>query len=425
MRNLKTEVDTLREVVSKKNSFSAKGLDALGKQIVFSVLRQFFELQAITQELLVKQLNRKHNDLELLIMCGLYAIDHLNQPAHTSVNGAVETSKALKKAWASGLINATLRRYLRDRDSIRSKALTTTAAISNHPDWFTRRLRQDWPVEYDQIITANNTPAPMHLRINQQRVSRDDYIKKLNEAGLQAVKSQHSQYCLTLTEPVPVEKLPGFSRGLVSVQDEAAQLAAILLDPAAGDHILDACSAPGGKSCHLLEVEPEITLHSVDSDLDRLALVQENFTRLGIRGDIIHQDLLQIKDNQISQFDKVLLDAPCSATGVIRRHPDIKLLRQSSDIDKLGSTQRQLLENCWSMLKPQGDLVYATCSVLPQENEDLVAEFVQRHANAQPIGINLTIGKSQGIGHQLLPTIGAHDGFYFAHLRKTSAGKAL
>jgi 16S rRNA (cytosine967-C5)-methyltransferase len=224
---------------------------------------------------------------------------------------------------------------------------------------------------------------------------------------------------------VPVEKLPGFSRGLVSVQDEAAQLAAILLDPAAGDHILDACSAPGGKSCHLLEVEPEITLHSVDSDLDRLALVQENFTRLGIRGDIIHQDLLQIKDNQISQFDKVLLDAPCSATGVIRRHPDIKLLRQSSDIDKLGSTQRQLLENCWSMLKPQGDLVYATCSVLPQENEDLVAEFVQRHANAQPIGINLTIGKSQGIGHQLLPTIGAHDGFYFAHLRKTSAGKAL
>ena len=425
MRNLKTEVDALGEVVSKKNSFSAKGLDALGKQIVFSVLRQFFELQAITQELLVKQLNRKHKDLELLIMCGLYAIDNLNQPAHTSVNGAVETSKALKKPWASGLINATLRRYLRERDKIRRRALTTTAAISNHPDWFTRRIQQDWPQEYDQIVSANNTPAPMHLRINQQKVSRNDYIKKLTEVGLQAVKSEHSRYCLTLTDPVSVEKLPGFNLGLVSVQDEAAQLAAILLDPAAGDHVLDACSAPGGKSCHLFEIEPEITLHSIDVDKDRLARVQENFTRLGIRGDIIHQDLLQIKDDQISSFDKILLDAPCSATGVIRRHPDIKLLRRSSDIDKLGSTQRQLLENCWSMLKSQGDLVYATCSILPQENEDLVAEFVQRHADAQPIEVNLTIGKSQAIGHQLLPAIGAHDGFYFAHLRKTSAGKAL
>lgn len=425
MRNLKTEVETLHEVVSRKNSFSAKGLDALGKQIVFSVLRQYFELQAITQELLVKQLNRKHMDLELLIMCGLYAIDHLNQPAHTSVNGAVETSKALKKAWASGLINATLRRYIRDRDLIRSRALTTTAAISNHPDWFTKRIQHDWPEEYDQIVTANNTPAPMHLRINQQKVSRNDYIKKLNEIEIQGIKSEHSPDCLTLTEPVPVDKLPGFALGLVSVQDEAAQLAAIILGPVAGDHILDACSAPGGKSCHLLEVEPGITLQSIDSDLDRLAMVQENFTRLDLHGDIIHQDLLQIKDDQVSMFDKILLDAPCSATGVIRRHPDIKLLRQSSDIDKLGSTQRQLLENCWSMLKPQGDLVYATCSILPQENEDLIAEFVQRHANAQPIEINLTIGKSQGIGHQLLPVVGAHDGFYFAHLRKTSAGKAL
>ena len=425
MRNLKTEVDALRQVVSQKKSFSAKSLDALGKQIVFSVLRQYFELQAITQELLVKQLNRKHIDLELLIMCGLYAIDHLNQPVHSSVNSAVETSKVLKKAWARGLINATLRRYLRERHNIRSKALTTTAAISNHPDWLASKILNDWPEEYEQIIRANNTPAPMHLRINQQLVSRNHYIKQLNEVNLECDISEHSPHCLTLKEPIPVEKLPGFNDGFVSVQDEAAQLATLILDPVAGDHILDACSAPGGKSCHLLEVQPEIILQSIDSDLDRLALVHENFTRLGLQADVIHQDLLHINDDQIARFDKILLDAPCSATGVIRRHPDIKLLRQSSDIDKLGSTQRQLLENCWSMLKPQGNLVYATCSILTQENEELVAEFVEKHPNAQPIEVALAAGKCSGIGHQLLPTVNAHDGFYFAHLRKTSAGNAL
>ena len=425
MRNLKNEVRALHEVVIEKTSFSGKGLDALGKQVVFSVLRQFFELQAITHELLDKPLNQKHIDLELLIMCGLYAVDHLAQPVHTSVNAAVETSKAFNKAWARGLVNATLRRYLRDAQNIRHKALTSDAAISNHPDWFTASVQQYWPEHYQHIIDANNTPAPMHLRINCQKISRDDYITKLKAEDLGCIESQHSPNCLTLMEPVPVERLPAFKQGFVSVQDEAAQLATLIFKPVAGDHILDACAAPGSKSCHLLEVEPGITLTSIDSNSDRLAMVQDNFTRLGLQGDIIHQDLLQIDDDQLACFDKILLDAPCSATGVIRRHPDIKLLRQANDIDKLVSIQRQLLENCWRMLKPEGSLVYVTCSILPQENEHLVTAFVQQHSDAETIDIPLSIGHRQSLGYQLLPTVGSHDGFYFAHLKKTSASIML
>jgi len=394
MRSFVNEVKTLQSTAVEGHIFDSKHLDPLGRLLVQATLRQYFWFDALTKELLEKPLPKKHRDLHLLIMIGLCAIDTLNQPQHTSVNATVETAKRLNKRWASSLTNATLRRYLRDRSDIQSRVVDPVA-IHNHPIWMLDQFRVDLPKHYPAVILANNHPGPMTLRVNILRQSRAAYLDRLDAAGLHAEPSNLSPQGLQFKSPVPISKLPGFEDGSVSIQDEGAQLAALLLDPQPGERILDACSAPGGKSCHLLELEPSITLVST------LDLAQDQ--------------------PQLGTFDKILLDVPCSASGVVRRHPDIKLLRRAADLNHLVEHQERFLLNSWARLRPGGVLLYATCSIFSAENERVVSQFLETHPDASILPLP-EVGVPRTFGVQLLPTQNAHDGFYYARLIKAGTG---
>ena len=419
MRSFVNEVKTLQTTAVEGHIFDSKHLDPLGRLLVQTTLRQYFWFDALTNELLEKPLPKKHRDLHLLIMIGLCAIDTLNQPQHTSVNATVETAKRLNKRWASSLTNATLRRYLRDRSDIQSRVVDPVA-IHNHPIWMLDQFRVDLPKHYPAVILANNHPGPMTLRVNILRQSRAAYLDRLDAAGLHAEPSNLSPQGLQFKSPVPISKLPGFEDGSVSIQDEGAQLAALLLDPQPGERILDACSAPGGKSCHLLELEPSITLVSTDIDPSRLERVRDNFDRLGVDGEINCLDLAQDQP-QLGTFDKILLDVPCSASGVVRRHPDIKLLRRASDLDDLVEHQERFLLSTWARLRPGGVLLYATCSIFSAENERVVSQFLEAHPDASILPLP-EVGVPRTFGVQLLPTQNAHDGFYYARLIKAGTG---
>lgn len=419
MRNFVNEVNTLKTTVIEGHVFDGKHLDALGRLLVQTTLRRYFWFDAIATELLEKPLPRKHRDLHLLIMIGLCAIETLNQPQHTSVNAAVETAKRLNKRWASSLTNATLRRYLRDREKIQNRVIDPVA-VHNHPAWILDHLRADFPQESSAVILANNYPGPLSLRVNRLKQSRSAYLNRLKTAGLNAELSNLSPQGLYFENPVPISRLPGFQDGAVSIQDEGAQLAALLLDPQPGERILDACSAPGGKSCHLLELEPTIILTSTDIDPDRLEQVRDNFDRLGVNGEISCLDL-GLDQPQLGTFDKILLDVPCSASGVIRRHPDIKLLRRATDLEGLIKKQGQFLTSVWDRLRPGGILLYATCSIFSDENEGVVSQFLQTREDAAILPLP-EVGVPRAFGVQLLPTQNAHDGFYYALLIKASTG---
>jgi 16S rRNA (cytosine967-C5)-methyltransferase len=291
-------------------------------------------------------------------------------------------------------------------------------ADSAHPRWFLKKIQLAWPDHWRQIVDANNQRPPMTLRINQQKTTISDYQKLLAAENIENDACRFSGQGITLKHACDPLLLPGFSQGLVSIQDEAPQLSANLLTPEPGERILDACAAPGGKSCHLLEAEPSIELHAVEKESERSKRIQGNLTRLELKAKITVADVGDVSGWWDGKpYDRILLDAPCSATGVIRRNPDIKLLRTKQDIEQLGELQLKLLQAVWSTLKPGGILLYATCSVLPQENEEVIEQFSKTNSfTIQPIqadwGIELKYGR------QLLPITGQHDGFYYARLQK-------
>src|SRR5690606_10330696 len=290
----------------------------------------------------------------------------------------------------------------------------------NHPQWLIKLLQEAWPDQWQTVLASNDQRPPFTLRVNRLHNTRDDYLAVLQREEIKAVACPFSSDGITLAEPRPVQDLPGFQQALVSVQDEAAQLAADVLELAPGQRVLDACAAPGGKTCHILEREPTLEeVIALDVDAERLTRIRENLQRLGLSATLRTADAAQL-DNWWDgrPFDRILLDAPCSATGVIRRHPDIKLLRRPDDIDKLAALQRKLLAELWRTLQPNGALIYATCSVLPQENENNVAAFMAEHADAEHIVIKAEWGHKRSFGRQLLPQDGGHDGFYYAVLRK-------
>jgi 16S rRNA (cytosine967-C5)-methyltransferase len=380
-------------------------------------------------EPLLERPERLAPEVRALLAAGAHQVEYSRNPAHSTVDAAVDGARILKQERAAGLVNAVLRRFAREKEALFAQADNELAARVAHPRWLVDQLRASWPEHFKGVLEANNAHPPMVLRVDLTRAGVAEYIARLAAAGIVGHASAWAPAAVQLEHPVPVSLLPGFNDGLVSVQDAGAQLAAPLLDCQAGMRVLDACAAPGGKTSHLLELTPNLAeLVAVDVDARRLRRVHENLERLR------RSATLKVADVREPQafwdqrpFDRILLDAPCSSTGVIRRHPDIKLLRRPEDIPALAETQRALLESCFRMLLPGGRLLYSTCSVLPQENEGVLADFLRREPQAKAIPVRLASqvpgSVPLALGVQLLPGAEAGtDGFHYACVEKTTDG---
>ncbi len=386
------------------------------RELCYGTLRDAPRLQALLERLLAKPLRGRDRDVIGLLLCGLYQLEGTGIPDHAAVAATVDAVDALRKGWARKLVNAVLRRFLREREAL--VAALATAAAARHPQWLYRALRRHWPDAADAILQADNERPPMTLRVNARRLTRDEYLARLAAAGIPATAGTLAPQAVRLDAPRDVAALPGFAEGEVSVQDEAAQLAALLLAAAPGERVLDACAAPGGKACHILELQPALAeLVAVDIDGERLARVEENLHRLQLQAVLTAGDAGALPGPG-GRYDRILLDAPCSATGVIRRHPDVKLLRREADIPALAERQHALLCGLWPLLVPGGSLLYATCSVLPEENDAVVERFLQGHADARVHSLEGSWGVATPLGRQLLPQPGGADGLYYALLRK-------
>lgn len=388
----------------------------LFQKLVYGTVRHYLSLDEMARTLLDKPIQHKERVVHMLLLVGLYQLQYLDVPEHAAINETVDATKPLKRPWAKPLLNAALRRFQRERDDLTDKLQNKHAM----PGWLTRQLRKDYPEQWLEILASSNEQGPMTLRVNQRQGSRENWVAQAEASGLALSASAVTASAVTLEQPVGVFQLPGFDQGRVSVQDEAAQQCAFLLDPHNGDRILDACAAPGGKTGHLLE-RADVQLTALDIDAGRLERVQENLDRIGL-----HADLKAADGGDLNSwwdgtaFDRILLDAPCSGTGVIRRHPDIKLLRKPKDVEFLTQVQDQLLHRLWQTLKPGGTLLYATCSLLQRENSERVIAFLQRQADARLVELQLTGDARVEVGVQWLPKPGGHDGFYFALLEKVA-----
>ncbi|WP_438764407.1 16S rRNA (cytosine(967)-C(5))-methyltransferase RsmB [Kushneria sp. TE3] len=423
----------LAPVLSQQGSLSGEipeGIAArdqgLYRALCFGVCRALPQLEAVAAKLLKSPFKQRDQDIHALLLVGLYQLFHMRIPTHAAVGETAGGARELNKEWATRVINGCLRRADRERDTLLAEVEKTPAAAHWHPQWLLTRLEKAWPDQWREITAANNMPGPMTLRVNRAHQSRADWLERLEGAGLAARACAFSDDGLTLETPCDVEQLPGFQDGDVSVQDEAAQLAAALLlkdldGRATPLRLLDACSAPGGKSAHLLECAPDSAVTALDSDAHRLERVRETLARLKLSATLEAADATTNDWWDGTPFDGILLDAPCSGTGVIRRHPDIKALRRDEDIAELAALQARLLEAQWQRLAPGGRLLYATCSVLPEENAEQIAAFLGRTPDARACPITADWGQSAGEGRQLMPTPDGHDGFFYALLEKSTA----
>lgn len=368
--------------------------------------------------LLDKPLRKRDPALHALLVLGLVQLEILQLPPHAAVAATVEATRALQRGGFAKLANAVLRRWLREREALNARLDRDAATRSAHPRWLIDSLQKNWPEHVDAILAANNVPAPPMLRVNARRTWREDVIATLMQAGVET--TAHPFLCdgLALSANTDVTRLPGFAEGRFSVQDGAAQIAADLLDLHADQRVLDACAAPGGKACHMLE-RADIGLVALERDPARAMSIEGNLRRLDLHGEVRVGDAGDPAAWWHGKpFDRILLDAPCSATGVIRRHPDIKLHRRAGDIPQLAREQSRLLAALWPLVAPGGRLVYATCSVLHAENDSVVAAFLATHADAHPHAFELPVGQRQDAGWQILPGEGGLDGMYYAVLEK-------
>ena len=387
----------------------------------YGVIRLLPRLEYIADQLISKPLKKKDYDVVLLILTGLYQLIEMRTPDHAAVSETVKITKGLKKPWAKNLVNAVLRSYQRQAETLTSQLNNNEVAEFAHPQWWLNIIKKNWLEDkrWQQILMANNQSPPMTLRVNTNYIEREKYLKLLEENDITATAAKHSSDAIYLEKPVPVNSLPLFSEGKVSIQDEAAQLAAILLNPQKGERILDACAAPGGKTIHLLERENDLDLLALDIEDKRLERVQENLDRTQLSAQLLAANAFE-PDTwwDKNPFDRILLDAPCSASGVIRRHPDIKLLRRQDDIPKLVQDQAQILAALWPLLKSGGMLLYATCSVLAEENTLQIQHFLQENADAELQPISSDWGQQQIAGTQILPGEDGMDGFFYALIQK-------
>ena len=401
---------------------------ALAMELANGVLRWYWKLDHLLSQFLKKPLRNKEHDLKLLLLMALYELVELSTPDYAVVNEAVSTSKALGKQWAKGMINGVLRSFIRDQEACMKKMESNQEAYYSHPYWLIALLKKDWPDHWQAILQANNQRPPLWLRVNASQNDTETYRALLLEQGLASSPHDFALQALKLEQGVDVTSLPGFALGKVSVQDAGAQLAAELLDVHQGQRVLDLCAAPGGKTCHVLELEPEIeSMTAVELEEKRMLRVRENLDRLNFSAELIVADASDAStwwDGKL--FNRIMVDAPCSSTGVIRRHPDIKVLRWEEDIKSLVNVQQKILQQAWQMLAPGGKLLYVTCSVLRQENEAQITNLLTTQKDV--IELNLIdegLSQSWGVkcehGRQLLPGEHDTDGFYFCCLSKSEA----
>jgi 16S rRNA (cytosine967-C5)-methyltransferase len=379
--------------------------------LTHGTLRRYGRVQAMVRELS----HRTHGDamVESLLWCSLYALESQRYVDYTVVDQAVRACAALERWSAKGYVNALLRGYLRQRTSLEARIKGDPEARYQHPRWWIEFVRQAYPEQWESVLAAGNTHPPMSLRVNRRRCSVEEYERKLQAAGM--VCRRIADRGLLLERPVPIERLPGFAAGEVSVQDAGAQRAARCLDLAAGQRVLDACAAPGGKAADILETS-DVELTALDADAERCARLETNLARLGLTARVTNADCTQLREWWDGvPFDRVLADVPCSGSGVARRHPDIKWLRRSADIAAFAERQAAILDALWQVLGPDGKLLYATCSVLPQENDAVIDAFVERQRAAGARAVRLPL--SDGAASQRLPDA-MGDGFFYALIHK-------
>ena len=396
------------------------------KALAFGALRWHPRHQAIIAELLERPLRSRDKILESLLSVGLFELIDDRQPGYAIVSATVEASRQLKRPRAAGLINAALRRFQRESTELLRKALSNEEGRFNHPRWFIDAVRTDWPGQWQQILGSALSQPPLWLRVNASKTNSRAYAEQLEaHTGITATTQKGLPDALRLERALPVTELPGFDDGLISVQDAAAQLSADLLGVSPGMRVLDACAAPGGKSIHLLErCNGNLKLAAIDISPERNKLVEDNLRRGGFTAQVLTTDVLDVAGwAKERQFDRILIDAPCSATGVIRRHPDIKFLRRAQDIEALARRQLDMLEALWPLLVPGGRLLYATCSVLRAENDRVVGTFLADHREAievRPLGddAQALVTVFSGPGYQLLPGTADTDGFYYALMER-------
>lgn len=410
---------SLRDVLPAYQQNHAPKDQAWLQEMCFGVLRQLPLLQHWLREMLDKPLKSKAKVIEHLLMLGFYQLQFSRVSQHAAVAETVAAAPALKNQHLKGLVNAILREFVR-RD-MGQQIPDVPHVKAGMPKWLFKRVQQHYGDMAADIFAEMHQRGPMWLRVNQAKTSVSAYTAQLQAAGIDFEHSASHPDAILLASPMPVETLPGFDAGLFAVQDGAAQLAAQLLAAKPGERVLDACAAPGGKTCHIIETQPDLaSCVALDVDAARLQRVTENLQRLGHQAQLVAADAADINtwwDGQY--FDRILLDAPCSATGVIRRHPDIKWLRKSADIQQLQQLQRTILQALWQTLKPGGTLLYATCSILPDENREQIAWFLQQQPDAKLDGI--VDGESDTApGRQILPGEENMDGFYYARLIKAA-----
>ncbi len=390
------------------------------QELCYGVCRWQPRLQVWLDRLLQRPLDPRESTVQALLLIGLYQLEQLRIPAHAAVAETVTAARELHKPWAAGLVNAILRSFLRRRAELAALMDTDPQVRTAHPGWLLERLQQDWPADWPALVAANNARPPFTLRVNRLHLDREAYRARLTAAGRAVEPAVGAATALTLAEPVEPAALPGFAEGWVSVQDAAAQWAAPLLAVQPGLRVLDACAAPGGKTGHLLECAPDLQLTALDQDPARLERVRDNLNRLRLAARLIAGDAQRPADWWDGvPYDRILLDAPCSATGVIRRHPDIKLLRRETDIAALANRQQALLTALWPLLRPGGRLLYATCSVLDQENAQVIAQFLATRSDAKEQPITADWGRPLAQGRQILPGEAGMDGLYYAVLVKS------
>ena len=385
------------------------------REIAWGAIRWWFHYdRLLSNQLLHRPLRKRDRILRSLMICGLYQLDHLNEPDYAVTSGTVDAAVLLGAPKAKGLVNAVLRARLRDPGNRADDADPTTPT----PSWLTELIRHDWPEDWRAVLSAFNQKPPMSLRVNTRQCSRDDYLRLLDSHGVKASACPLSPWGVTLKTPVNVQDLLGFENGMVSVQDTAAQMTPLLCTPVAGARVLDACAAPGGKTTHLLEQFPDLgSLTALDLPT-RCQAIEENLTRLGLSAKIMATDLLD-GDAWWDKvpFDLILLDAPCSGTGVIRRHPDIRHHRQPRDIARYVERQQKMMRQLWGLLAPGGALVYVTCSILRQENDEVVLDLCEHHADAQLRDLDLPGAIQTRCGAQFLPDKDK-DGLFYASVHK-------
>ena len=408
---------SLNTLLPKASEQVAEKDKALLQELVFGTCRWFYHLETIHNQFLQKPLHKKDKIAETLLKVGIYQLQYTRIPNHAALNETVSAAETLGVRKLKGLINAILR-----KTNALEKTAPLKAAIDSHPKWIQEKLKYNWPNDWESILQQNNLHPPMTLRVNQQHINRDAYLQKLLEAKIDAKACPYATNGISLTNACNVINLPLFNEGQVSVQDEAAQLCCDLLTLKPNLKVLDACAAPGGKTCAMLESQPTLNLLALDADPLRSERITENLARLNLKAEVKTAQAEKVDAWWNGEpFDRILLDAPCSATGVIRRHPDIKLLRKEDDIKNLAALQLKLLTSLWPTLKQGGTLLYATCSVFSQENNRIIERFLKSEPTAEIIPIEASWGMDTGFGRQLLPQPDGHDGFFYAKLTKHGA----